>query len=525
MNSISFQNFRQFREFPNTDLGPITFLVGKNNSGKSTIVKALLLISDFLKSGEMREFKFGNNVLEDANIVTYGRAKTYGSENEPFIRFKTTISNFDVDIQISGNENDTNANVIRFLVEDRISKMFFRIEPDSSRVFLGMGKVGDFVKEEDVPTFQFKKGIDDLKEKLESSRLKKTDKEYLRMVDELNSLMEKEKMLKSNSDESFENYLNREMDEVPEEFLVDLPINWDYSLKDNMDAAQKIGAHMHDVEFRNNELNEETSFLFEEYRAFYHKKDDFRRTLEDYFEAILDLEIYYLGANPSKQSGLFNVRDRGNALAQSIHKFYQLGILKDKGSEAYRFLIKWMSEKGFNIGSDLEIVMYGGEAYDVKISNSEGKLSLADKGMGAIQAMLLLFRIASIIQLKKGHHTVTRVIVEEPELNLHPNFQRKLAGLFFEVWEEFGIDFIIETHSEYIIRHSQVIVSEQELEKSPNENPFKILYLDLHNEPPIYTIDYEEDGVLNRPFGPGFFDSASDDTLQLLKLKRLRNNQ
>ena len=367
MNSISFENFRQFKEFPTTDLGPITFLVGKNNSGKSTIVKALLLISDFLKSGEMREFKFGNNVLEDANIVTYGRAKTYGSDDEPFIRFKTTISNFDIDIQITGNDDDTNANVIRFLVEDSRSKLFFRVEPASSRIFLGMGKVGGFVKEENVPLFQFNRSIDDLKEKLKASDLKKTDKEYLRMIDELNSLLEKEKMLKSNSEESYENYLNRDMDDVPEEFLIDLPINWDYSLKDNMEAAQKIAMHMHDVEFRNNELNQETSLLFEEYRAFYHKKDDFRRTLEDYFEAISELEIYYLGANPSKQSGLFNVRDKGNALAQSIHKFYQLGILKDKGSEAYRFLIKWMSDKGFNIGSDLEVVMHGGEAYDVKI--------------------------------------------------------------------------------------------------------------------------------------------------------------
>ena len=34
--------------------------------------------------------------------------------------------------------------------------------------------------------------------------------------------------------------------------------------------------------------------------------------------------ISYLGANPSKQSALFQLRAKDNALAQAIHQFYQL---------------------------------------------------------------------------------------------------------------------------------------------------------------------------------------------------------
>lgn len=524
MKSISFKNFRQFKDFPKTELGPITYLVGKNNSGKSTIVKALLLISDFLKNGEMKEFKFGNNVLEDANIVTFGRAKTYTAE-ESLIVFKTKISNYEIEIQITGNEDDTNARVLKFIVEDVDSGFFFRVEPPSSRVYFGQGKLGDFVKEEEVPEFQLKTEIRRLEDKIRFSNLKKTDKEYLRLVDQLNSLIQKEKLFKSNNEEEFENYLNRGMEDVPEEFLLDMPINWSYSLKENLEAAQKIAIHMHDVEFRNAQLNEYTSNLFDEFRGFYQKKDDLRRSFEDYFDAIQELELFYLGANPSKQSGLFNVRDRSNALSQSIHKFYQLGVLSNKGSESYRFIKKWMGKEGFDIGEELLITMHGGEAYDVKIKNRDGVLSLADKGMGVIQAMLLLFRIASIIEFKQGSASDIKIIVEEPELNLHPNFQSKLADLFFEVWEKFEIEFLIETHSEYLIRKSQVLVSEKELENSVNENPFWVHYLDLHQTPPIYSIGFDSDGVLERSFGSGFFDAAADNNLQLLKLKRLRSRQ
>ena len=44
--TIECQNCRRFATFPSMLLGDITVLVGGNNSGKSTIVKALLLCVD-----------------------------------------------------------------------------------------------------------------------------------------------------------------------------------------------------------------------------------------------------------------------------------------------------------------------------------------------------------------------------------------------------------------------------------------------------------------------------------------------
>lgn len=53
MEQIGFKNFRQFKNFPNMQLGGITILVGSNNSGKSTIEKAMMLTLDNLRSNQI----------------------------------------------------------------------------------------------------------------------------------------------------------------------------------------------------------------------------------------------------------------------------------------------------------------------------------------------------------------------------------------------------------------------------------------------------------------------------------------
>ena len=112
------------------------------------------------------------------------------------------------------------------------------------------------------------------------------------------------------------------------------------------------------------------------------------------------------------------------------------------------------------------------------------------------------------------------LIVEEPELNLHPALQSKLADLFFEVHQNYDIEFLVETHSEYLIRRSQVLVAEFELEVAPNINPFWAYYFPKEIEQAPYMLQYQTDGSFDKNFGQGFFDEASASTLDLLRLKR-----
>jgi predicted ATP-dependent endonuclease of OLD family len=118
MKKIGFKNFRRFVEFPELAYGPITFLVGRNNSGKSTFVKALLLIDNYLKSDKIQFFSFADKILEDTNIVTFGRAKNKSNENEQSISFTFQIEDFEVFIDITANEDDTEANVTALFIKN-----------------------------------------------------------------------------------------------------------------------------------------------------------------------------------------------------------------------------------------------------------------------------------------------------------------------------------------------------------------------------------------------------------------------
>ena len=112
------------------------------------------------------------------------------------------------------------------------------------------------------------------------------------------------------------------------------------------------------------------------------------------------------------------------------------------------------------------------------------------------------------------------IIVEEPELNLHPALQSKLAEFFHKVNTEFEMKFIIETHSEYLIRKAQLFVAENEYttDAGLNPNPFKVNYFDLENGP--YQMNFTVNGKFDRNFGEGFYDEASKNTLALLQKQR-----
>ena len=76
------------------------------------------------------------------------------------------------------------------------------------------------------------------------------------------------------------------------------------------------------------------------------------------------------------------------------------------------------------------------------------------------------------------------------------------------------LQFIIETHSEYMIRRSQVLVLEVKNRKIEDLDMFKTFYFPIEGEP--YDMCYKENGRFERKFQTGFFDEADILALKLL---------
>ena len=220
-----------------------------------------------------------------------------------------------------------------------------------------------------------------------------------------------------------------------------------------------------------------------------------------------DYTIEYISAHAATQKVLFSIEDKNDYMATVIREFKQCRI--NKGDKEDIFITQWMER--LNIGFNYEINPISGEAYTMDITNMQGEtMPLADMGMGSIQLMILLLKLATIIREKRGRGCV--VIVEEPEQNIHPKLQSKLAELFAHVNREYGFRFVIETHSEYMIRKSQAMVASGDV--AFEKNPFKVFFFPDEGEP--YDMEYIETGTFAQQFGKGFYDEASSLSFQVL---------
>jgi len=532
MRKIGFRNFRRFKDFGQIEINGITFIVGKNNSGKSTLVKAILLLNNYFKSSNFDSFQFGNEILEDVNIVTYGRAKNIQAE-ENLINFVETIENYAIQIDITGNDDQVFGNVFSLRVHDTENEIFFIFDFQNRRIQVVKNKAKSIPSSQIYFLESLEKELAILEKDLENMSWKKTSKEYIELVSKIENINQKRELLYNERNDPNQNIVS-----APE-FILEDSIDSGLTLKEIVNRVLTRSEMLHDIEFKKIQEGEKSSEGFEHLRAFKeYGSSKIANSFIHFMSIINDDTITYMGANPTKQSALFAIRDKNNSLAQAIHDFQQLNI--SSGEEEYRFVIKWF--KLFEVGNDFKITMHGGEAYELKISSDGNYVQIADKGMGSIQAVLLIMRIACVIRRIKQLENNLEIqrsqnrweelnsnlnifskrtlIIEEPELNLHPALQSKLADLFLEVNQKYNINFLIETHSEYILRRSQVLVAEYEFEVAPNENPFRVYYFPNEKDKIPYRLGYQKDGSFDRNFGDGFFDEASSSTLELLKLKR-----
>jgi len=505
MYKIGFQNFRRFAYFQPIEYKGITFLVGRNNSGKSTLVKALLLIYDFLKSDNVDSFAFGSNSIEDANIVTYGRAKNKkGTEDEDFISFYYVVDGYAISIKITGLDEKIKADVLEFTISDIENGFDFILTPPTI-TFQSLGEKVEVVDTQNQELLNAQLELENsLKQQLKQIT-EKSSIEYISINSDLNTLKSRIKDLRK---------IVRQEGIAPGSFSLETDITKSNIRDIFQDVVFEFSAE-YEMQYHDIQGGKKPKKIFESYKAFKDNKFKIEKSIEGLLKLINETNIVYLGATLNKQSALFAIRDKSNPLAQAIHEYKQLGIDLDVGGLAQRFVKKWMSqEEGFEIGNDFEIEMHAGEAYEVIINDNGVKTHLADKGMGSIQAMLLILRLASIIYKKAKDKQDYTIVIEEPELNLHPALQSKLAELFHEVYKDYGIKMIVETHSEYLIRKTQLIVKNYEYEVFPNKNPFAVLYFDKDFRQ--WNMNYREDGKFIDEFGTGFFDETRKTVKQLM---------
>jgi predicted ATPase len=218
------------------------------------------------------------------------------------------------------------------------------------------------------------------------------------------------------------------------------------------------------------------SYAFPEQAKTYFQNADFLGDLELSYESLMD-SIYYLGPLrefPKRDytwSGAspMDVGQRGERVvdamlaARSRNEQRNLGYRKRyRPFEA--IIAHWLKELGLIESFQVREIGEHLNLYRVEIQKERGAppVLVTDVGFGVSQFLPVL---VLLYYVPEG----SIVLLEQPEIHLHPSVQSRLADVIINVVKNRNVQVIVESHSEHLLRRFQRRVAEQPSDLTPQD--------------------------------------------------------
>jgi hypothetical protein len=165
---------------------------------------------------------------------------------------------------------------------------------------------------------------------------------------------------------------------------------------------------------------------------------------------------------------------------------------------------RWVKE--FGIAKEVRLQRLGkSNQYQVLFVDAATDLpvNIADVGFGASQ---LLPIIVQGFYAPPG----SVMLIEQPEIHLHPKAQATLGDLLMEVVKAGDRQIIVETHSEHLLARIQRRIAEQ---KFSHEQVAIYYFEPTPNGTKIHRLELDEYGQLVEPIPEGFFEEGWREAL------------
>ena len=545
------KNFKSFKGEHWFHLKNITFLIGQNSSGKSSLINALRIANHNENQSDISDIGLKENWLNDEcpedNVALSNVAKTnvdhlnnrlyyfnsyYPQKNNHYLHgevFRKYYGNI-TQTEIDGKTQEEFEYVIAFhptenFYIDRFTEKHIT-ESDFNNYYI---EVSNLLKKRNLAI---------------SNLINYTIKSS---IERQKWLEEKERLINENQStsptwggdwESIEQLMNP----IPYqlfEFIIDFIVeNYDQETENDSFKREKFYTNLISI-MKSNSHGLDTKINYAFIEGF---------QLAPLKSLLLDILKYdFVTPEIIMQYGKFFLNISPNNISYTENKNINLAYLSNKKNDLdYFFLNKIKPEvinnsdfkerlafvnkylKLFNIGDELEFeetqVRNKIEIEPYIISKGKRKKLFTHFGFGVQLLIPLLLEVL--------FNDSDLLLIEEPESNLHPALQSKLADFFAELTNVYNKQLIIETHSEYIIRRMQYLVANH-YKKNKTElttieaEKVNIYYFNspevqsANLEPYTFEIKIDQKGMLDKDFGVGFFDEAANLTLDLLRINSL----
>lgn len=179
-----------------------------------------------------------------------------------------------------------------------------------------------------------------------------------------------------------------------------------------------------------------------------------------------------------------------------------LGNLLISNHEMKEKVSNWFNELGLG---ELYTEVKKGKYVIIKVKKNN-KFQIINEGLGSQQMLHMFIPIALADELDT-------IMIEEPEIHLHPKTQAELMELFIKVWKEEKKQFIMSTHSEHIIYPLLSAISKGDLKK---EDVNIIFFNKEKGVVKTRALEIDDKGRVRGGL-PGFFEQNLDEMIQFLE--------
>ena len=244
----------------------------------------------------------------------------------------------------------------------------------------------------------------------------------------------------------------------------------------------------------------------------------------DFVRDFFNEKIKYLGPLREEPRSLYPLESNGNSFDLGLKGENTAAVFENNKTKKVKYVSPRFFEEGklgdiipeestlseainawlvyLGVANKMSTNDKGKMGHELKITtdirNMEQDLTHVGVGVSQILPILVMCFLAG-----KGDS----IILEQPELHLHPKVQTRLADFFVSI-NALGKQCILETHSEYLINRLRYLVAKTDDEKIANDT--MIYFVEKEEGHSVYrSITINKYGVID-DWPKGFFDESED---------------